>query len=141
MFWYVRFYTSICSCVLVGFNCCAAFVGLGALVAPASRICSFNIAPVEYEGDGKWKADGATYADEYDALLGIVVVAIIMLVFQCCICVPCIITPVKAKKTDGGSSSSSDEKKEKKSKVKHQKEGHTPVNQSDATMQGNVTAG
>lgn len=133
LYWYVRFCCSICSCILVGFNCCSAFIGLVTVVAPAGRLCSFNIAPVEYEGDGKWKADGATYADEYNSLVGVVAVAIILLAFQCCICVPCCLTPVK-EKSDKKDKEVGDKDKTPKS------DGHVPVDQSDVSK-GNVTAG
>lgn len=125
-FWYLRCCASCCNCCLAFFNCIIVFAGLAGALAPASRLCGLNQAPVKYNGDGKWDMEGPTYADEHSSMIAIDAVAILLAFFQCCMCLPCLATPSYKKSGDKSSSSDSDKEKKEKKEKKKEEQSATP---------------
>ena len=119
--WY--FYPRLCGTII---NCLCGYCCLnGASIAlmtsrfyPMGEICSWNIAPVNYEGNLIFDDKGdsyQTYQDDANLMLGLGVVQFILSCAQCTLCcIPLATTPIgEAKKK---------EKKNKKNKDKKSKD-------------------
>ena len=63
-----RYIGTFCNCCLGCLHCLAFSATLGVRSNAFNRLCSLNIAPSTYEGDGKW-SDNSTYQSDGTLLL------------------------------------------------------------------------
>ena len=129
-FFYPRLCGSILNC-LCGY-CCLNGVSIALVSArfsAAGELCSYNIAPVTYNGNGQFEFDPEngnyqTYKDEANLMLGLGVVQFILSCCQCTLCcIPLATTPTgeASKKEKKEKKNKKDKKsKDKKSKDKHE---------------------
>lgn len=114
-FWLPRLIGTICNCCMCCFNGIVIILSFVIISLPSGRACNFNLAPVNYEGDGKWDTS-RTYSDEYKIIIAITIISIGLCGIQCCTFIPFFKTPYK--KEEGSSSSDSDKEKKKRKDAK-----------------------
>lgn len=126
-FWMARFVGTICNCCLCCFNFLVILLSLVIIGLPSGRACNFNLAPVNYEGDGYWDTS-RSYSDEYKIITAITIISFGLCCIQLCTFIPFFKTPYKSKDSDSSSSDSDKEKKERKKAEKAAKKGEVQTN-------------